>query len=583
MATRSRFHSEEAGSCNQPEAVLAGCVRSGSDTGAERDDATAEVAEALASGANLIWVNSIGTAETPLKLRSLAGGSHPKAAVTVALGFWRSGDGGGGIFYWDATSTLPDDGGTVIQVTGLATGRWKRVYDGVLNVKFFGAKGAGTEDTAAILTAIAAVPATGGTLFFPPGSYVVSSTLKISVSSTHIRGSGIYSTLINFIPPTGATWAGAACFCFSRPAPSTGDTLANCSITGIAFYSPDTTHQKIAITTANVSNLKIEDIATGCWGGGGGGNAPTTPSIGLWLRGRETITVRNVVLYADRPVHIDQNPWTAASIDADHYHFQDLTLASFPSKAEPCINFENTTQLAGHGPAVLFVTNFTIDGANAFIPGTDGIRFVDPQTNTAGGSCQNLHIQNIRMEQTNSAAGSFGVRLSLVNRGFYNVNLTNVAADACAQGFFFRNVRVLTLENCAYAGTGVAFDSDGILDGAGHTNQGCMDITLLNTFFQEGSTINSSNLVESFSLSRYNTRLPPCLHYDTVANPNVRGVTAEKIHLGASSGTGPTFTTGAGVPSVDEPVGSLYLNLSGGASSTLYVKTAVGTSGWTSK
>jgi hypothetical protein len=50
--------------------------------------------------------------------------------------------------------------------------------------------------------------------------------------------------------------------------------------------------------------------------------------------------------------------------------------------------------------------------------------------------------------------------------------------------------------------------------------------------------------------------------------------------------TGPTITTGTGSPEgvVTAPIGSLYLNLSGGASTTLYVKTSgTGNTGWTAK
>ena len=42
-------------------------------------------------------------------------------------------------YYWDATSTEADNGGTIIQVTGVVTGRWKMKYDGAVNIKWFGA------------------------------------------------------------------------------------------------------------------------------------------------------------------------------------------------------------------------------------------------------------------------------------------------------------------------------------------------------------------------------------------------------------------------------------------------------------
>ncbi len=51
------------------------------------------------------------------------------------------GDEGGGLFYWDAVSTLADNNGTVIQATAVSTGRWIRQADLPVSVKYFGAKG----------------------------------------------------------------------------------------------------------------------------------------------------------------------------------------------------------------------------------------------------------------------------------------------------------------------------------------------------------------------------------------------------------------------------------------------------------
>lgn len=45
---------------------------------------------------------------------------------------------GGGTYIWDSTETAADDGATVIAVTGVATGRWVRVYDGLLDSRTFG-------------------------------------------------------------------------------------------------------------------------------------------------------------------------------------------------------------------------------------------------------------------------------------------------------------------------------------------------------------------------------------------------------------------------------------------------------------
>lgn len=59
-----------------------------------------------------------------------------------------------------------------------------------VNVADYGAKGNGTDDTVAIQAALDAVPATGGTVWFPPGIYKVSATIVIGSDNTTIRGSG---------------------------------------------------------------------------------------------------------------------------------------------------------------------------------------------------------------------------------------------------------------------------------------------------------------------------------------------------------------------------------------------------------
>lgn len=90
----------------------------------------------------------------------------------LVAGYYAPGDQGGGTFYFDAGASTTDNGGTII-APDAGAGRWKRIYSGAVNVQWFGAKGddpsdgTGTDDTAAILAAVATglpvlFPASGG-------------------------------------------------------------------------------------------------------------------------------------------------------------------------------------------------------------------------------------------------------------------------------------------------------------------------------------------------------------------------------------------------------------------------------------
>lgn len=63
------------------------------------------------------------------------------ATSTINLqGYTSAGDGGGGLFNWNPSSTTADNGGTIIAVTGIGTGRWIRQTSAayIVNVLWFG-------------------------------------------------------------------------------------------------------------------------------------------------------------------------------------------------------------------------------------------------------------------------------------------------------------------------------------------------------------------------------------------------------------------------------------------------------------
>ncbi|MET6998175.1 hypothetical protein [Chitinophaga defluvii] len=134
--------------------------------------------------------------------------------LAFVLGYYLPGDGGGGEFYWDAASTEDDNQGTIIKRTDNIPGRWKRIFSGPVNVKWFGAKGdanasiTGTDDYAAILKAIAymqsivllpaSVNVAQNVLYFPASpkslGYLCSGDLDFGMGYGIIMDAPVYKT-----------------------------------------------------------------------------------------------------------------------------------------------------------------------------------------------------------------------------------------------------------------------------------------------------------------------------------------------------------------------------------------------------
>lgn len=122
--------------------------------------------------------------DSMVDLRSL---TWKDGAAVILAGHAAPGDGGGGIFVWDADITTADDGGTLIVPTATPRqGCWKRVFDrSEYSVKWFGARGDNiADDTVAIQNTIEAArraasnPNTAASVLFPPGTYRVSDEIK---------------------------------------------------------------------------------------------------------------------------------------------------------------------------------------------------------------------------------------------------------------------------------------------------------------------------------------------------------------------------------------------------------------------
>lgn len=94
-----------------------------------------------------------------------------------------------GMFVLDpGDTTSVDNGGTIIVTSGGK--RYKRIFDGKVNVQWFEVKGNGTDEFTNIAKALTFVRGIGGTLFFPQASndYVYSGTLFFGASNVCIEG-----------------------------------------------------------------------------------------------------------------------------------------------------------------------------------------------------------------------------------------------------------------------------------------------------------------------------------------------------------------------------------------------------------
>ncbi|NHA06336.1 hypothetical protein G7092_21180 [Mucilaginibacter sp. HC2] len=128
------------------------------------------------------------------------------------------GDGGQGFFYWDNT-TGANNGGTMIPGP---SGCWKRVYDGFLNAKWFGAKGDGiTDDRVALTNAINAAVVLGRTLFIPKGTYYVPTVQPGQTTSLIVTG----NNLLNGLEITGEPGTKITSDFTGQGTPDTGYTL----------------------------------------------------------------------------------------------------------------------------------------------------------------------------------------------------------------------------------------------------------------------------------------------------------------------------------------------------------------------
>lgn len=359
------------------------------------------------------------------------------------------------------TTTLTAAAGPINSSASVTSTPTNDRFNSIINVTdpLYGAIGDGSaDDTAAFVAAIAAAGAQG-TIYVPKGTYKITSELLFSSDRFRFVGDGINISILKFAPTANGNLIKV----------SNGASINfQSTIKGFTFTSQDTTYTKVALDIWDVSEMQISDIsiagANSYWRGNG--------SIGLRTQGREFTTVRNVTIFAEKPVVIADNPNNA--IDLDHFHFEDMYLAGYSGTSYPLITV-NTG---------LNITDMTWDGAQAWVGGAGGFYWNDTTSSIASYA---LTFKNIRDEQTtdaNSWLFYFGR-----NQSLYGLRLENIYVDPNHKGVYMRNIFGATIDNYTFTGSGVALDYNG--SNWGLDGRGC--------FFHASSTvvISGQNLVHA--------------------------------------------------------------------------------------
>ena len=350
----------------------------------------------------------------------------------------------------------------------------------VTNAAFGATPGNDSDDDAtAIQAAVESLAASGGIVYIPTGVYHLKSTVTIAQHRIHIVGNGYGATEIAFVPG-----ANDVCFQFEKAA---GSSIDQCSISGITFWSDDTSYLKTAIHLVDCSYFALRSCGTMFphWKG--------TDSIFLDINGRDHLTVTDMLASSDFPIVIGtiDSPHTPSGISIDHSNFNDLYLVG---NGNPLVTIETGVLLSQ--------VSFT--GRQSWVAGTHGLYWVDT---TSAGVSNGLRISNVRSE---------GVEANTNNLVYidHNTSLQGFqwmgGQSGGMKGFYFRNVENVFIDSFYYTGTYEVLNVDSTVK----------RISLANCFWQATSTasMGGQRMIYGTPLNPNTGALPPTAIYDEVAN-----------------------------------------------------------------
>ncbi len=384
-----------------------------------------------------------------------------------------------GLIFGSGTSVSFPDGSTWTG-TGLTFSPTNNVRS-LVNVKSFGATGNGsTDDTTAIQNAINAVQGTGKILYFPPGQYLVSSTLIIT-SPINIRGE--FPTFpAPLATPSGGSWiffdsnnTGIFVNTGSTSSSPSGTDIGNLGfyrstqvVPGSGTYTPTVQGEDIEITANDYTS--IHDCLF------------LNPYIGIVSNGSGGLNLRNLYLgainqgiavsFAADTVYVNNIHiwpfWTwGTEAGLTQYTLANLGAYVFGNVANPMIT-NIFSEFANRG---LYFFSYTPSGGSAGT--TVKLHLVNADMDAFGkygiffgaagftGQFDNITMQSSEPTDTNTGSTGIYDDAGGITAQFNNLSITNVESNAIGQvaspagGNSYISVNNLYINNYGLSGTTV--------------------------------------------------------------------------------------------------------------------------------
>jgi hypothetical protein len=345
----------------------------------------------------------------------------------------------------------------------------------------------------------------GGILQAPPGTFQVAGNV-IDVNSVIIRGVG-----------RGTVWrydGSGVCFDFDRGASSS----EFCGVLDCQFYSANS-NNKTAIRVDDARTFWARNIliAQTSWLGSG--------SIGINVRGRELVYLRELQLLCARPVVYGVNP-NFATLHTDFFVLEDGILGSTETTGA-AIEFEDGVN----------ISNIVISRI-AMVLGKWGIKWVDTSSTIDSYA---VKIVDCRTEQATDATG-YSIELNTTAQDIKQVLIEKFYSDPGRNGLKLREFEDCAVKNSSFTGgTGVTnidatFQSASLLRLENTFVQLLSTATLTNGLFVRGSAHNSAfSLLPMNAEYRYDEGAvisqKPSLTYNSVREWHYAGSLGDDVVL----------------------------------------------------